>query len=110
VQQTRIKQITEKAIANLALIARGTPFRWWRCNPTSYEGSAGRRHCVRFDRAIRSERHSAGTHDSVGVVQPFSGFGPDCKIADGYVEPIDAPGFGLEQKPDLNSVIQQVLA
>jgi D(-)-tartrate dehydratase len=44
-----------------------------------------------------------------GVFQPFGGYGPDCKIAQGYVEPTDAPGFGLEQKPDLNKVIARAL-
>lgn len=36
-----------------------------------------------------------------GVFQPFGGYSPGCVLADGHITPTDAPGFGLEQKPDL---------
>ncbi|WP_042886094.1 enolase C-terminal domain-like protein [Cupriavidus necator] len=36
-----------------------------------------------------------------GVFQPFGGYGENCKIGGGYVEPTDAPGFGLEEKEGL---------
>ena len=35
------------------------------------------------------------------VFGPFGGFSPACKISDGRVTPSDAPGFGLEEKPEL---------
>lgn len=36
-----------------------------------------------------------------GVFQPFGGYSPDCRIRDGLVSAGDAPGFGLERKPEL---------
>lgn len=36
-----------------------------------------------------------------GVFQPFGGYSPACEVVDGTVRPSDAPGFGLEQKPEL---------
>ncbi|MCB1684657.1 MAG: mandelate racemase [Pseudomonadales bacterium] len=36
-----------------------------------------------------------------GVFQPFGGYAPECRIENGQVWPGDAPGFGLEQKPQL---------
>lgn len=36
-----------------------------------------------------------------GVFQPFGGYSPQCSIEAGMVWPSDAPGFGLEQKPEL---------
>jgi L-alanine-DL-glutamate epimerase-like enolase superfamily enzyme len=36
-----------------------------------------------------------------GVFQPFGGYPAACNIGDGVVSPTDAPGFGLEQKPEL---------
>ncbi|HTM85118.1 MAG TPA: enolase C-terminal domain-like protein, partial [Mycobacterium sp.] len=36
-----------------------------------------------------------------GVFGPFGGYSPGCVLADGRITPTDAPGFGLEQKPDL---------
>jgi L-alanine-DL-glutamate epimerase-like enolase superfamily enzyme len=44
-----------------------------------------------------------------GVFQPFGGYGPECEIEHGNVKPTDAPGFGLEQKPDLNRAIELAL-
>jgi D(-)-tartrate dehydratase len=35
------------------------------------------------------------------VFQPFGGWSPQCIVRDGRVWPSDAPGFGLEQKPEL---------
>ncbi len=36
-----------------------------------------------------------------GVFQPFGGYPPQCRIGGGWVYAPDAPGFGLEQKPEL---------
>jgi L-alanine-DL-glutamate epimerase-like enolase superfamily enzyme len=38
-----------------------------------------------------------------GVFQPFGGYPPQCRIIDGRVWPSDAPGWGLEQKPELGA-------
>jgi L-alanine-DL-glutamate epimerase-like enolase superfamily enzyme len=35
------------------------------------------------------------------VFAPIGGYTSDCKIDDGAIVPPDAPGFGLEEKPDL---------
>jgi L-alanine-DL-glutamate epimerase-like enolase superfamily enzyme len=35
------------------------------------------------------------------VFHPFGGWSPPCIVRDGRVWPSDAPGFGLEQKPEL---------
>ncbi|MFK7915673.1 MAG: enolase C-terminal domain-like protein [Pseudomonadales bacterium] len=43
------------------------------------------------------------------VFQPFGGFSPACRIEDGCVFPSDAPGFGLEQKPELAPHIKTLL-
>ena len=43
-----------------------------------------------------------------GVFQPFGGYAPQCTVADGRVKPSDAPGFGLEQKPELAPYIKQL--
>jgi len=40
-----------------------------------------------------------------GVFQPFGGFSPQCTLANGYIWPDDAPGFGLEQKQELAPII-----
>jgi L-alanine-DL-glutamate epimerase-like enolase superfamily enzyme len=42
------------------------------------------------------------------VFQPFGGYSPECKIAGGFVTPSDRPGFGLEGKPELKSVIEKI--
>lgn len=39
------------------------------------------------------------------VFQPFGGYSSRCTIADGYVSVCDAPGFGLETKPELAAFI-----
>ena len=44
-----------------------------------------------------------------GVFQPFGGFAPACRVADGRVWPSDAPGFGLEQKPELQPHIKNLM-
>lgn len=36
-----------------------------------------------------------------GVFQPFGGFAPECRIGGGRVTVPEAPGFGLESKPEL---------
>ena len=38
-----------------------------------------------------------------GVFQPFGGYPPQCRIEGGRVWPGDAPGWGLEQKPELRA-------
>lgn len=43
-----------------------------------------------------------------GVFQPFGGYAPQCRIGDGRVAVSDAPGFGLEQKPELRSYLAQL--
>jgi L-alanine-DL-glutamate epimerase-like enolase superfamily enzyme len=44
------------------------------------------------------------------VFQPFGGYSPDCRIADGFISPGDRPGFGLEAKPELKPYIDQLCA
>ena len=44
-----------------------------------------------------------------GVFQPFGGYSPQCILVDGCVRPSDAPGFGLEQKPELAPFIATLL-
>jgi L-alanine-DL-glutamate epimerase-like enolase superfamily enzyme len=43
-----------------------------------------------------------------GVFQPFGGYAPGCGIGGGTVRPTDAPGFGLEEKPDLYNAIRML--
>ncbi|NYT44317.1 mandelate racemase [Alcaligenaceae bacterium] len=45
-----------------------------------------------------------------GVFQPFGGYPDTCPVAGGYVRASDAPGFGLEEKPDIAAAISQLLA
>lgn len=45
-----------------------------------------------------------------GVFQPFGGFSPTCEMIRGRVKPSSAPGFGLEEKPELVPFLKQVLA
>jgi len=40
-----------------------------------------------------------------GVFQPFGGYGPGCVLGDGMVIPSDAPGWGLEEKPELRHAL-----
>ena len=44
-----------------------------------------------------------------GVFQPFGGYPRGCGIGGGRVRPTDAPGFGLEEKPELAPVIAGLL-
>jgi L-alanine-DL-glutamate epimerase-like enolase superfamily enzyme len=44
-----------------------------------------------------------------GVFQPFGGYSPGCKLTNGRIQPSDAPGFGLEQKPELAPLIANML-
>jgi len=44
-----------------------------------------------------------------GVFEPFGGYSPQCPVEDGYVSAGDAPGFGLEQKPELSHWLKQLL-
>ena len=43
------------------------------------------------------------------VFQPFGGFAPECLLSEGYVAPSDAPGFGLEQNPELKALIKALM-
>ncbi|NEA29934.1 mandelate racemase [Actinomadura bangladeshensis] len=45
-----------------------------------------------------------------GVFQPFGGYGPGCRLADGRIHPADDPGFGLEAKPGLAEPIARLVA
>ncbi|TDB86107.1 mandelate racemase [Actinomadura sp. KC216] len=44
-----------------------------------------------------------------GVFQPFGGYGPGCRLADGRIRPADDPGFGLEAKPGLAAEIARLV-
>lgn len=41
-----------------------------------------------------------------GVFQPFGGYSKQCQIKNARVRPSDAPGFGLEEKPELSPLIE----
>jgi D(-)-tartrate dehydratase len=43
-----------------------------------------------------------------GVFQPFGGYSPQCRITAGRVTVPDAPGFGLEQKPELKPYLEKL--
>lgn len=43
-----------------------------------------------------------------GVFQPFGGYPPECRIADGWVHAGDAPGFGLERKAELAEALARL--
>ncbi len=43
-----------------------------------------------------------------GVFQPFGGYPKGCALGQGQVRPTDAPGFGLEEKPELRAVIARL--
>ena len=43
-----------------------------------------------------------------GVFQPFGGYPAACALGGGKVRPTDAPGFGLEEKPELRQVIAEL--
>jgi L-alanine-DL-glutamate epimerase-like enolase superfamily enzyme len=45
------------------------------------------------------------TESYPGVFQPFGGFGASAEVADGAVEPPEAPGAGLETKPELAAIL-----
>lgn len=44
-----------------------------------------------------------------GVFQPFGGYSAHCQIRNARVRPSDAPGFGLEQKPELGPLIERLI-
>ena len=44
-----------------------------------------------------------------GVFRPFGGYSDTCSVTDGTVRPSDAPGFGLEEKPDLAAAIARLV-
>ena len=41
-----------------------------------------------------------------GVFQPFGGYPTACPVGGGWVRSSDAPGFGLEQKPEIAAIIK----
>ncbi len=43
-----------------------------------------------------------------GVFQPFGGYPSSCMVGAGNVRPTDAPGFGLEEKPELLDPIRRL--
>jgi L-alanine-DL-glutamate epimerase-like enolase superfamily enzyme len=43
-----------------------------------------------------------------GVFQPFGGYPPGCALGGSTVRTTDAPGFGLEQKPELQPFLAQI--
>ena len=51
-----------------------------------------------------------GCESYPGVFQPFGGYSPACRVEGSTVMPSDAPGFGLEQKPELSAPITQLLS
>jgi L-alanine-DL-glutamate epimerase-like enolase superfamily enzyme len=44
-----------------------------------------------------------------GVFQPFGGYPAGCMVCEGHALPTAAPGFGLEEKPELKNVIASLL-
>ncbi|ORV42744.1 mandelate racemase [Mycolicibacter engbaekii] len=50
-----------------------------------------------------------GCESYPGVFAPFGGYAPGCVLERGTIAPTDAPGFGLEQKPDLAAVIADLV-
>lgn len=46
-----------------------------------------------------------GCESYPGVFAPFGGYSPGCVLSQGAIAPTDAPGFGLEEKPDLAAAI-----
>jgi L-alanine-DL-glutamate epimerase-like enolase superfamily enzyme len=50
-----------------------------------------------------------GCESYPGVFAPFGGYAPGCVLAEGTIAPTDAPGFGLECKPDLAAVIAELV-
>ncbi|MCW5640752.1 MAG: mandelate racemase [Rhodoferax sp.] len=45
-----------------------------------------------------------------GVFQPFGGYSAGCMVSQGHALPTAAPGFGLEEKPELKDVIASLLS
>ncbi len=43
-----------------------------------------------------------------GVFQPFGGYPSACALGGGTVRTTDAPGFGLEQKPELRPLLARI--
>lgn len=50
-----------------------------------------------------------GCESYPGVFAPFGGYAPGCVLTDGTIAPTDAPGFGLEEKPDLAAVVADLV-
>ena len=45
-----------------------------------------------------------------GVFEPFGGYSAACRVSEGRLSPSDAPGFGLEQKRELQEPLRELLA
>lgn len=45
-----------------------------------------------------------------GVFEPFGGYSPGVHVVDGRIAPTDAPGFGLEEKPELAPLIADLVS
>lgn len=50
-----------------------------------------------------------GCESYPGVFAPFGGYSPGCVLADGMIRPSDAPGFGLEEKPELRDWLRRLM-
>lgn len=50
-----------------------------------------------------------GCESYPGVFAPFGGYSPGCALAGGTITPTDAPGFGLEEKPELAAAIAELV-
>ena len=51
-----------------------------------------------------------GNESYPGVFQPFGGFGRRHEVIDGRIEIADGPGIGLEDKEELQPVLERLLA
>jgi len=51
-----------------------------------------------------------GCESYPGVFAPFGGYSAGCTLADGVIRPGDAPGFGLEEKPELRDWLSPLMA
>jgi hypothetical protein len=43
-----------------------------------------------------------------GVFQPFGGYPATCALTEGRIAPSQAPGFGLEEKPELQPLLARL--
>ena len=59
---------------------------------------------------IVSGMNLGGCEAYPNVFQPFGGYSPQCRLADGRISLPDTPGFGLEAKPELAPFIAKLTA